>query len=217
MRFCYKCGKQLTDDSKFCNSCGTPVNSTHSSSSTSNCPNCGKAFNPFDSVCSACGTARPRNTYKSPVKQLCEDLQKIENQRKNRTFWNDLGDKITKKTINVIDEQKINLIINFPLPSTIEDLCELAILASTNMGSSTNPSANSIEGTWAMKLEQAYEKAKIYFGSSSEFAKIKNLYDDKFVKPKQEGKRKSNLSILVFGLLIAFFLIMSIIMTILES
>lgn len=121
------------------------------------------------------------------------------------------------------DEQKINLIRNFPIPNTKEDVLEFAILASSNIDVKSygisgvnNKVSREISDAWMSKFEQAYQKAKLLFESSAHFHNIDTLFCEKKKQIKQE-KRKFTLFIaliatvclllLLFPLLLALFLV----------
>jgi len=52
---CDNCGKMITDSSKFCPSCGTPVKRKPTSTK---CKKCSKFFEDNDTFCGECGTKR---------------------------------------------------------------------------------------------------------------------------------------------------------------
>lgn len=72
-------------------------------------------------------------------------------------------------------EEKSNLIRNFPIPNSKEDIYELLILASTNIGGSL---ALNVSEAWLVKVDQCYQKATLLLGNDDELAKIKQIYDE---------------------------------------
>ena len=75
-------------------------------------------------------------------------------------------------------EQKYNLIVNFPVPNTKEDLLEFMILISSNIDSKKE--LDDLETkAWISKLEQVYEKANLVMGDTPHFSEINNIYTHK--------------------------------------
>lgn len=64
-------------------------------------------------------------------------------------------------------EQKDDLIRNFYIPNTKEDICEFFILAVSNI-----KAEDDCADAWLAKLEQAYQKARLAFGNDSSFSEI---------------------------------------------
>lgn len=69
-------------------------------------------------------------------------------------------------------EQRDDLIRNFYIPNTKEDICEFFILAVSNI-----KARDDCEDAWRAKLEQAYQKARLSFGNDSSFSEINKLYE----------------------------------------
>lgn len=151
MAYCSKCGKPLAEDAAFCSSCGArvgsePVRRNESyEGSVQKCPSCGQVLDAFSAVCPSCG-------YEL---RGVEGLSRV----------NDLADKLeSASTI----EEKNDLIKNFYIPNTREDIYEFFILATSNIeagGDSTD--------AWYAKLDQAYKKAELVFQDESELSRLK--------------------------------------------
>ena len=101
MKYCKNCGKQLSDDAKFCVDCGTPTEEASSkrrveqAGTIYKCPNCGEVLESMTAVCPACGY-EIRNTKAS-------------------TASKEFSEKLSVLTSS---EQKISLIQSFPIPNT---------------------------------------------------------------------------------------------------
>lgn len=157
--FCSNCGKQLADGSKFCNSCGSQVEISEQSASDSKrkiifdgkihkCPNCGSRLDSFEHKCKDCGYELRGSNVTNVVKELAEKLERT--------------NSVAKKN---------DLISNFYIPNTKEDIYEFFILAISNLTTDSR-----CEEAWKSKLEQTYHKAKLSFGNTSEFEYVDKLY-----------------------------------------
>ena len=62
-----------------------------------------------------------------------------------------------------------------------------------------------LSDAWLSKLEQAYQKAKILFGSTPEFVTIKEIYDTQIKRMKKEKMKLSIILISVFGSFLCVF------------
>lgn len=209
MAFCINCGQQLADGAKFCSSCGFSVETAHNSTQRCQewagkiikCPSCGENLPSFVAICPSCRHELRALSATNSVKELARKIEEIEQGReikKNNIFSNPY---LPTKT----DEQIISLIKTFPIPNTKEDLFEFLVLASANIdysyieGIETPNSSAILSKAWEAKFNQAYEKAKLSFGHTSEFDKIQNLYKNNKVKLKRRSVVKN---ILCFALAI---------------
>jgi hypothetical protein len=157
--FCSKCGKQLEEGSKFCNGCGSHVNKNAQPESSSKrktvfdgeihkCPNCGSQLNAFEHKCKDCGYELRGSIIDNVVKEFADKLEGT--------------NSVNKKN---------ELISNFYIPNTKEDIYEFFILAISNLTTDVECAE-----AWKSKLEQTYHKAKLSFGNTSEFEYIDKLY-----------------------------------------
>lgn len=184
------------------------------------CPSCGELLNSFTANCPACGYEIRGTSNSSSVKDLFARLDRMEEKRENEKLKTSYISLLLGNAWKVqkTDEQKINLIRSFPIPNTKEDLLEFMIMASSNIDmqvygtDSQNISAfqagrRQISDAWLAKFEQAYNKAQIMFGTSQEFAMIKEIYYTKIEALKKE-KRKLPLMVAgLFGLLVLLILL----------
>ena len=169
MAFCSNCGNKLVEGSKFCNNCGSAVNldknekydnrKTTYDGEIHKCPNCGEILDAFVTVCPTCGYELRGAKVTSVVNELAQKLERTESV-----------------------EQKIDLIRNFYVPNTKEDIYEFFILATSNMSTG----GYDVEA-WYAKLEQAYQKAKLSFGNAPEFQYLNQMYS----KAKKHQKAQS--------------------------
>ena len=164
--FCSNCGNKLIDNAKFCNVCGTKiVDSSAEGRKTTydgeihKCPNCGDTIDAYETVCEACGYEIRGRKAVSVVHELALKLENTDSVKK-----------------------KEELIRNFYIPNTKEDIHEFFILAISNIDTDDCDIS-----AWYAKLEQAYQKARLSFGNSAEFQYLSELYN----KAKKQKISKS--------------------------
>ena len=168
MAFCMNCGQQLPDGAKFCSNCGTATGAVKPEGSQRKtvydgelhkCPSCGETLDAFVTTCPACGYELRGAKVTSVVNELAKKLE----------------------ATNSI-EQKKDLIRNFYIPNTKEDIHEFFMLALSQV---------KIGGThtdaWMVKLEQAYQKAELSFPNTQEFERLRIMYE----KAQKLNKKKS--------------------------
>lgn len=165
--YCSNCGNKLIDGAKFCNSCGVAVvdnterkeeRKTAYDGEIHKCPNCGDTIDAYETVCEACGYELRGRKAVSVVHELATKLENTDDVRK-----------------------KEELIRNFYIPNTKEDIYEFFILATSNI-----KAGGSDMNAWIAKLEQAYQKAELSLNGTPEFERLKVLYK------KALGKSKFN-------------------------
>jgi len=212
MAFCTECGKSIADGAKFCDNCGAAVTTRNFESTNQRktvyegevhkCPNCGETLKSFNANCPACGYELRSAKSTDSVGELTLRLEQIESTRvveKPRSIYKAAySESIVSKT----DEQKATLIRTFPIPNTKEDLFEFIILAKSNVDSDLyvndiHNSARVVSDAWKSKFEQAYQKAKLTFGTDSDFSNVQSLYMQLYGGIKK-GKRKMWFFILLF-------------------
>ena len=248
MPFCSNCGAEIIEGAKFCQECGAPISAQAEqylgkrqqeySGKIYKCPNCGEILNAFEIECPVCGYELRGAKASSSVKELSEQISRLEQERTQAEFEqkkvtrhspkNIIGLLSAKQksseensTLSATDKSIASLIQNFPIPNTKEDIIEFLLLAATNIdtsvldeswdGSSPNWKAkNTISKAWISKFEHAYQKAKMSFGSDSDFSEIEKLYKSKQKKIRL-GKTKSlRYCLIFFGSAILLALLVSI-------
>lgn len=158
MKFCMDCGQEMPEGAKFCLNCGTPAGEVRVGTENRKitydgelhkCPNCGELLKSFVTNCPSCGYELRGVKTNSPVETLAMKVEKA----------SDL-------------DEKIELITNFYIPNTKEDIYDFFILAVSNLEDKWYDT----DDAWRAKLEQAYHKAKISFGNTAEFEYLEELY-----------------------------------------
>lgn len=204
--FCIKCGRQLSDEMNYCPGCGEQTSCGDKEGSerkivyegeVHKCPNCGENLASFMAICPVCGHEVRGGKVALSVREFAEKLEKLEKERPIK--GNGIKDFLTKQTqVDTVDQKKISLIRSYVIPNTIEDIFEFMILASSNINvqryndfNSISEADKAISDAWESKFEQAYEKAELSFGNSSEFKKIIKIYEKKH-NEINKWKRKRN-------------------------
>ena len=200
MAFCSKCGKEMEDGAAFCGSCGAEIGAPEQKNDgkrkitfdgeVHKCPNCGEVLKGFESVCSACGFEIRGVKTSETVAEFSEKLEKTE-AVKGGTAWIAHQAFGEGDTLSPVDEQKVNVIKNYPIPNTKEDIKEFMILAATNLdpalyATTSKIAKKALTSAWRMKMEQAFQKAKMSFGGSSDFNSVQKIYKEKIIKPRRK-------------------------------
>lgn len=223
MAFCINCGQELADGTKFCPNCGKAVdgNSSNSQRKTTydgelhKCPNCGEILNSFITNCPTCGHELRNTQSVSSVKSLAVKLEQLEAQRPCEKGLNIFRMAISgRSALQNVDKQKIDLIKNFSIPNTKEDVLEFIVLAAANvdlkmygMNSGNNPAGRELSDAWLAKLEQADNKAEIMFGHTNEYLAMRNVYENKLKAIKKQKRQIIWYIVGILGLYIFVFLL----------
>ena len=98
---------------------------------------------------------------------------------------------------DIFIRQKIDLIKNFPIPNSAEDIVEFFILASSNIDMRYyfgNSLESELTRAWDVKMDQAYSKAKIIMQGNNSFKQIEDLYNHKEEAKKHDFTNPSNVA-----------------------
>ena len=160
------------------------------------CPNCGEVLQSFVINCPTCGHEFRGAKNSTSVREFAAKLEEIERSRPVKKF----GLKKMLENQNEVSEtdlRKISLIRSFVIPNTKEDLLEFLVLAASNINmqryndfDSISESEQAVSDAWEAKFEQAYEKAKLSFGSTPEFKKIQAIYEKKSGEIQKSKKKR---------------------------
>lgn len=218
MVFCINCGQELAEGANFCANCGKAVSASPSAQRKTvydgelhKCPNCGEILESFSTNCSSCGYELRGANSTSSIKLLSLKLEQLEAKRPlNIKTGNMFSKAFTGGQLSSIDEQKVDLIKNYTIPNTKEDVREFIILASSNIDVKLYgmeyhssqfqgmivASQKAVSDAWLAKLEQAYQKAQLLFGDTQEFASIHTQYERKM---KEIEKKKRQFPLFLAG------------------
>lgn len=202
MPFCTNCGRQFPDGTKFCPECGTPVAGAQPQNPKKRtqsfegeirkCPNCGELLSAFELKCHACGFELRNAKASTAVQEFYNKIEQIEEGRDKRKPGE------TEKSI-------ANVIRNYPIPNTKEDVLEFMMLAASNIDTSlysvhgnqkkseAYQSQKLVADAWCATAEQVYHKAELSFGDDPAFSKIQGIYANKIAhiaSAKRQGAVK---------------------------
>lgn len=113
------------------------------------CPQCGEMINAFVAQCPSCGYELRGSQTLSRVRELEDALEDVESPKK-----------------------RSELIRNFYIPNTKEDIYEFFILATSNL-----KTGDACSDAWIAKLEQAYSKASLVFSDRDELQQLTGIYN----------------------------------------
>ena len=219
MAFCNKCGKEILEGKTVCEACGAENVTAEKKDGqrkvsfdgeVHKCPNCGEVLNGFESVCSACGFEIRGVQASASLQEFVAQLADLEKE-KGGSAWL-AHQAFGENQLSPVEEKKVALIKNYPIPNTKEDLREFMILAATNLDkglyvSCSKLAKKSLTAAWRMKLEQAYQKAKWSFGGGAAFVGVQKIYIDKIVKPKRKKAFLIGLAVAVPVIVVAAVLV----------
>jgi len=205
MEFCSKCGCKLPYESKFCVNCGTSIESNEVKKQEERikifegeihkCPNCGEELKSFEAICPSCK----------------HELRGI----KGSKFINELNEQLAKAAT---EQEKTDIIRNFPVPNTKEDICEFMILASSNFDANVhfrNEFIDDVSDGWLAKLDQCAMKANMLGDSdfSNQMEKIRSEAIERFEKVKKREKIKKFNPLIIIASIVTIIVVLGIIIS----
>ena len=179
------------------------------------CPSCGASVPSLMIICKDCDFEFRNIKANSTVKELVDKLEQatITVVSEEITFLNILNTDCWTK----VDYLKSEIVANFPVPNTKEDLLEFAIFVSSNIDSykGINVTGNAREhrskekwnGVWIKKYKEIICKAKLLCKDDPSFPElIINLIKKKDIKiPSEFEKWIGGIGCLSFFVLLIFF------------
>lgn len=241
MAYCVRCGAKLDAGDKFCGGCGKSVElvpagdsgaagvSGSSSSAPASmaspstvpagkgrgavrCPVCGEYLDKHATVCSACGFT-VRDAAEGSIAVLADKLAAIERERPKRTMF------VGRETYLATDRKKADLIRNFPIPNSYDDLLEFMTMARANSvpfasnNELTAAGEEIVAAAWGAKFDQACAKAEHLCGDEDGFEEFRALRQGREDDQKRARLKKYLpviASICMFVFLMLFVLLMSV-------
>ena len=154
----------------------------------------------------------------SAVKEFVLKLENIDllGEKPRKLF--DVNERYKQITeVSEIADKKINLIRNFNVPATKEDMLEFMILASSSIKTSVYDSfdsdsqskdAKEINEAWISKVQQVYDKARVSCIADETLTKIEKIYNEsnkKIFDAKKSARIK--LALMVLGILVGYIIL----------
>ena len=220
-KFCKGCGKpigQPTQSREFVKDNPITERKTVYEGYIHKCPSCGEVLDAFVTNCPSCGYEIRDAQSASSVREFAMKLERIEAQKMPAfeekksimkiVFGKDFKDTDEAKEAKANfekqkNQEKANIIINYSVPNTKEDILEFILLAASNIDTKHRLD-DVVTKAWIAKLDQVYQKAEISMGTHPGFEQIRYIYE----KKHSQIKNKKLLSVLgwVGGVAAWFFL-----------
>ncbi|MDB9984088.1 hypothetical protein OAE00_01040 [bacterium] len=173
------------------------------------CPACGSFIKAMELTCSDCGHEFTNTQANSTLLKLLEQIEKINNKEITtpQILKGALGEQAKK---NQIDQEKnklkSELIENFPIPNTREDMLEFLAYSLSKGKDNSHMSyfgdGFSTSGAWRKKAEEVIIKSKIMFKNDTAFFKQLENYEIDFKSSIKSRNRVRNLSIGVIAIIL---------------
>lgn len=196
--FCSKCGEPLQEGASFCSKCGSGVDEnivTREDNKTRRteflgevlkCPNCGAVITETTAICPECNAKITRLSAVGSVQKFKEEIFEIEKGRSKGLKG------LLNMSNSTTDSQILMLIKTFPIPNSVDDILEFIFLSIANIDVSLSKKSMfkksgikaEISNAWVLKMQQAYEKARVAFSSEPSFKQIQNIYYGKMKELK---------------------------------
>ncbi len=156
--YCRKCGAQINDTDRFCPSCGSPQTEIDQKNNKTiegkihKCPSCGEILKAYDMICPSCG----------------HELRDVETNK-------NLNEFVNKYSSLDSDDKKIELIKNYVIPNTKEDILEFMSYGNSQINWDFD--IDELENAWIEKCIDIYNKSTIIFKNEKDMKDIKQMYE----------------------------------------
>lgn len=181
---CSHCGKELPDNAKFCDGCGSKVIKDNRKVHENRCRYCNAIIPSNASVCPYCGNEVIDKEINSYLKKMSIQLMNINDNKK-----------------------KVSFIRNLILPKSVNDLKEFVIYiygqysnADIDGDKVLNNEERALSNAWKIKLEECIELGLNYKDLSSENKEFFESYKKKVKETKLAPSRKHRKLWMVLGI-----------------
>ena len=173
------------------------------------CPACGASVKAMELLCSECGHEFNNLKANSTLLKLLDEIERINSKEISspQILKGALGEQAKKSQMDMErNKLKSELIENFPIPNTREDILEFLAYSLSKGKDSSYISyfgdGYSTSGAWRKKAEEIIIKCKILFKSDANFFKQLLEYEADFKSSLQNRNRVRNFIIAVIALIL---------------
>lgn len=160
------------------------------------CPACGAIVPSMAAKCPECGYEFTNVEANSSTRLLMQKIDEIQAQYAELTANVDNKDESTIRTRGYQVKRQLNdrtaqLIQNFPIPNTREDLIEfLTLCIGNSKADSIMPDGNDpVTPAWRKKLQQVIAKVKVALPNDQQAQELIEEYEGKRENSKKKGKK----------------------------
>jgi hypothetical protein len=218
MPFCVNCGNNLDQNARFCSLCGTAVNGAvvaveqpDNKRTVHRCPACNGTVSSLSGNCPFCGSELSNTKVADSVHAFFERMDALDQQafvhntkKEEKGPWGGaigaaMGlDAMVRlySGLSAGDKRKLEMIQNFPVPNSKEDIMEFLILSCSRVDLNPkirmfgNPNwvvekkeADAFNNAWTAKIKQVYYTAQIAYKTDTAFLqKIEDIIKQAKVK-----------------------------------
>lgn len=165
--YCSQCGKKIPQTSKYCSGCGCPIIEEELDISIPYEPTYDVVKDIKTQLSMIDGQKKPSRIKNTSIQSALETV-------KSEAYAAGL---VTDKYAEKKQKKKKELILDFPLPHTVEELLAFAKYIESLI-TSKKKNDDPITEAWKEKLKQIYRFAKKEFATEAEFIDIQRIYKE---------------------------------------
>lgn len=164
------------------------------------CPSCGAPVAQFQAKCPECGYEFRDLRSNTTVLGLQKALDDIDNDYGQPATGKDmLLNAMTSGAIDRATKKKIEVIKNYPIPNTKEDLIEMLTLCQANAHYDlSTPDQRPLANAWRSKLYQIQAKAQMLLKDDNDAKEILESIN-------KDRKARTNKKRIIIGIIVAFY------------